>query len=106
MDQSQEVILVVALFVALLAALFIALVTLVVTLTALFITLVARLALLVTPFALFAPVVGIVDVLAGIRLNLFLLQEVKTLAFNLTVDEGTSETSENFLGLGVIFGLA
>ena len=44
--------------------------------------------------------------LTGVVLSLLAVDEVQTLGLNLTVDEGTGETSDDLLGLGVVVNLA
>lgn len=44
--------------------------------------------------------------LLGMVLSLLTVNEVKTLGLNLTVNEGTGNTSHDLLGLGVVVNLA
>jgi hypothetical protein len=53
-----------------------------------------------------AVVIGLLGVLTGPVLDLLAVNEVKTTALDLAVDEGTGESGEEFLGLGVAGGLA
>lgn len=51
-------------------------------------------------------VVGVVSVLTSLVLGLLLVEEVKATGLDLAVDEGTSESGEELLGLSVVLGLA
>lgn len=48
----------------------------------------------------------VVNVLAGVALGLLTVNEVQTLGLGLTVDESTSKTGHELLGLGVAGGRA
>lgn len=49
---------------------------------------------------------SLLNLLLGVVLRLLLVNEVKTLALDLLVNESSSETSEELLGVGVALGLA
>lgn len=46
------------------------------------------------------------NALLGVALGLLAVDEVQTLGLELAVDEGTSETGGDLLGLGVVVNLA
>jgi hypothetical protein len=48
----------------------------------------------------------VVDALLGVALGLLTVDEVKTLGLKLAVNEGTSKTGGDLLGLGVVVNLA
>lgn len=49
---------------------------------------------------------SLLNLLLGVVLGLLLVNEVKALALELLVDERSSETSEELLGVGVALGFA
>jgi hypothetical protein len=53
-----------------------------------------------------AALLNLLNVLLGMTLSALTVNEVQTAGLNLTVDEGTSETGHDLLGLLVARGLA
>lgn len=49
---------------------------------------------------------GLLNLLLGVVLSLLLIKKVEALALELLVDERSSETGEELLGVGVALGLA